>query len=122
MDPARCFRAFVIVGTVAALIMWAALVKALGHDWYPTECCSAMDCAPVDKVESIAGATYSGALGIGHAALPITIVTTKLGTAIVPPDFPRRESKDNRMHACMTKAYDGSGNMQLLCIFIPPAM
>jgi hypothetical protein len=22
----------------------------------------------------------------------------------------------------MTKAYDGSGNMQLLCIFVPPAV
>jgi hypothetical protein len=38
----------------------------------------------------------------------------------VPGDFPRRESKDHRMHACMVP--NSSGQMQLLCLFMPPAM
>jgi hypothetical protein len=37
----------------------------------------------------------------------------------VPANFPRRESKDNQMHACMRRTAEGS--MRLLCIFMPPA-
>ena len=48
------------------------------------------------------------------------IVTTKHGTVVVPGDFPRRESKDHRMHACMMPGT--SGQMQLICIFMPPSM
>ena len=29
----------------------AAATPAAAHDWYPMECCHAMDCAVVDKVE-----------------------------------------------------------------------
>ena len=47
------------------------------------------------------------------------IVTTKHGTVIVPANFPRRESKDNQMHACMRPMSDGG--MRLLCLFLPPA-
>lgn len=46
------------------------------------------------------------------------LVTTKHGSVVVPADFPRRESKDNRMHACMRPTANG---MRLICIFFPPA-
>jgi len=29
--------------------------QAKSHDWYPMECCSGLDCAPVEKVEMLAG-------------------------------------------------------------------
>ena len=45
------------------------------------------------------------------------LVTTKHGSVVVPANFPRRESKDNRMHACMRPA--PSGGMRLICIFMP---
>ena len=48
------------------------------------------------------------------------IVTTKHGTVLVPANFPRRESKDHRMHACMMPG--AGGQMQLICIFMPPSM
>lgn len=63
-----------------------------------------MDCAPVEHV-------YSGSFAM--------VVTTKQGTVVVPATFPRRESKDNRMHVCMRR--DETGKMKLLCLFLPPA-
>ena len=47
------------------------------------------------------------------------LVTTKHGSVVVPANFPRRESKDNRMHACMRP--NPGGGMRLICIFLPPA-
>jgi hypothetical protein len=103
----------------AALL--ALVTPAAAHDWYPIECCSGMDCAPVDKVEIVPGPQFSGMLSTpAYAAAPSAmLVTTKQGSVIVPANFPRRESKDNRMHACMRPG-DG-GTMRLICIFIPPA-
>jgi hypothetical protein len=91
---------------------------AVAHDWYPLECCHHMDCAPVDKVEMVPTPTATD--GSGASVNPSTmIVTTKHGTALVPANFPRRESKDHRMHACMLPGE--AGKMRLLCIFLPPS-
>ena len=49
--------------------------------------------------------------------LPILIVTTKHGTAPVPPNFPRRASKDGEMHACIRSVRD---TMKVICLFVPP--
>jgi hypothetical protein len=94
----------------ATVVLWPGIQSADAHDWYPIECCHGMDCAPVDKVEV---ATPVSA----NAATPM-VVTTKFGSVMVPPDFPRRESQDNRMHACMRQG--ATGRMHLLCIFLPP--
>src|SRR5215470_7980071 len=99
--------------TGACLILSASvpgLVTPGGaHDWYPEECCRAKDCAPVES--------WAFAHAIQSGSLPQLSVTTKHGTAIVPRDLPRRESKDNRMHACMR----GWGTVkQIVCIFLPP--
>jgi hypothetical protein len=67
----------------------AALSLPVSHDWYPMECCSGTDCAVVEYVTS----AYRLAT---DPALPILTVTTKHGTAAVPPDFPRKESKTER--------------------------
>ena len=48
------------------------------------------------------------------------LVTTKHGSVVVPANFPRRESKDSRMHACMRPGPNGT--MRLICVFLPPAM
>ena len=106
----------------------AFLNKAHAHDWYPMECCHQMDCAPADKIEYVnVAATPMGPFlpGTSAYATPTLsmVVTTKLGTVIVPPNFPRRESKDSRVHACMQpKLAAQGGGMRLICIFLPPAM
>jgi hypothetical protein len=97
----------------------ASATPAAAHDWYPLECCHEQDCAPVDHAEIVPTPTTSDPSG---AAIdpPAMAVTTKHGTVTVPANFPRRESKDNRMHACMMPG--ANGQMQLICIFMPPSM
>jgi hypothetical protein len=93
-----------------------AATSAAAHDWYPIECCSGMDCAPVEKVEFM---EVQSAGIMGSATLPGTMmVTTKHGSVMVPANFPRRESKDHRMHACMRPM--AGGTLRLICLFIPP--
>lgn len=89
-------------------------VPALAHDrpFYKMECCSGMDCAPVDKVEFLQP-KQTGMLGISTPMPSVMVVTTKHGTAIVPPDLPRRASQDGRLHACIHAGH-------LICIYIPP--
>ena len=105
---------------LAALL--AAATPAAAHDWYPMECCHAMDCAPVEKVEMLPGPAIASLLRSSGAGTPSAamLVTTKHGSVVVPANFPRRESKDNRMHACMRPGQ--SGTMRLICIFLPPAI
>ena len=98
---------------LAALL---AATPAAAHDWYPHECCHNQDCAAVDKIEMVPQQTSDGA----GSAPPAMAVTTKWGTALVPASFPRRESQDHRMHACMLP--DGRGKMRLICLFMPPSM
>jgi hypothetical protein len=98
----------------------AAATPAAAHDWYPMECCHEMDCAPVDHAEIVPRPIQGDPKGDANDAPATMIVTTKHGTVMVPGNFPRRESKDHRMHACMMPG--ASGKMQLICIFMPPAM
>lgn len=125
----------------AALIAAVApAAPAMAHDWYPLECCHSMDCAPVDKVEIIQPALPAASSFVGTPAIAAPpsamLVTSKNGTVLVPANFPRRESKDHRMHVCMRplppaeRRTSGSGpstpgdpgNMWLICIFMPPSM
>lgn len=92
---------------------------ALAHDWYPVECCHSMDCAPVTSQSFVAGANYDAMGNSIAAGSPMWIVTTKIGTAVVPENLPRRESKDNQMHACIRNTAQGS---YVMCIFVPPGM
>jgi len=100
---------------LAALL--AAATPAAAHDWYPMECCHSMDCAPVEKVEII---SLQSAGIMGSAPLPGSmLITTKHGSVIVPANFPRRESKDNQMHACIRPSTGGTP--RLICLFLPPS-
>ena len=99
----------------AGLLLVATAAAA--HDWYPIECCSGMDCAPVEKVEII---SLQSAGIMGSAPLPGSMrITTKHGSVIVPANFPRRESKDNQMHACIRTSTGGTP--RLICLFLPPS-
>jgi hypothetical protein len=99
---------------LALFVVTAALLltafSAPAHDWYPRECCSGQDCAPVDSAVMAWNATTE------RSEL---VVTTKHGTVRVPPSFPRQPSPDGRMHACMV--WDDAGGMSLLCLWMPPS-
>ena len=102
----------------AALL--AVATPVLAHDWYPLECCHGMDCAAVERVEQMPPPPDVAMSLVPMPMVPGTMaVTTKHGTAVVPANFPRRESKDHRMHACMRPG-DG-GRMRLICLFMPPS-
>jgi hypothetical protein len=98
-----------LVGTALVLAGMPAFPSA-SHDWYPMECCSGTDCAVVEHI------TYASSAD-AESDLPTLVVTTKHGTARVPPNFPRRPSKDGEMHACIRPVRD---TMKLICLFVPP--
>jgi|SRR5262245_44144097 hypothetical protein len=100
------------------LAVLLAATPAAAHDWYPLECCHHMDCAPVDHAEFVATPATSETQGVAPAPGAM-VVTTRHGSVLVPANFPRRESKDHRMHACMMPG--AGGQMQLICIFLPPS-
>src|SRR4051812_21801079 len=87
---------------------------AFSHDWYPHECCHDRDCAVVSQAAWVAPASGGQRL---------LVVTTELGTAVVPNELPRRNSNDGRMHACFQHApSDPFGDFAVICLFIPPLM
>jgi len=62
------------------------VAPAYSHGWYDYDCCSDNDCAPIIKETALPDGSLE--------------VTTKHGTAIFPPNFPVRSSKDEHSHAC----------------------
>ena len=103
-----------LVGFASHRFHSSIMPRAHAHDWYPMECCSMMDCATVEEVAYLPG----------EALLPTMVVRTRHGVAVIPPTLPRRESKDNKMHACMRPARDIHGElipgkMQAICVFMP---
>ena len=64
----------------------AAATPAAAHDWYPMECCHAMDCAPVEKVEMLPGPPMASMLSTPAQAnsLGAMLVTTRHGSVVVP--------------------------------------
>lgn len=100
----RLFSAFVFLACVVLI------APAMGHDWYPPDCCHDMDCAPVESIAWLAPVQGE------HRRL---IVTSKHGTAIVRQGVSIRASKDHRMHVCMQR-YDALGEMEINCLFLPP--
>lgn len=98
----------------AVTALLSMLSPTLAHDWYPKDCCHNDDCAPVEAITQlipIAG-------GAAHM-----VVRSKHGSAIVPPDFPARASKDGRMHICMRHSKtDPYADISVICLFLPPTM
>ena len=72
---------------------------ARAHSWYPPECCHDRDCAPTTKMTRLPGGSY--------------LYTTKFGEAEITPQTSIRESRDERVHACIRE-------QKLVCIFFPP--
>ncbi len=102
----------IIAATLLLCLLFATLATVAAHSFYDRERCSGQDCAPVEKVDMVAGALYSGPPDQKNV-LPVMVVTTKHGMAAVPRNMKIRPSPDGRMHACIL-----SGN--LICLYVPP--
>ena len=101
---------------LAALTLAGSLScsSADAHSWYPKECCSDGDCAPVESISLFASAVN-----------PSTqlLVKSRHGTAILEGNFPVRESQDGRMHVCMRHSEtDPFGDISIACFFAPASM
>jgi hypothetical protein len=99
-------RGWIYTNVFAPLVLTALFMtvsEARAHEWYPWDCCSGYDCAPVMRSEPLPG----GALR----------VTTQQGSVTIPAGFTRRPSEDDREHVCMRP--DGHGGMRPLCYFVP---
>lgn len=101
----RLAAAFLLYFLAILLVVLFLPTVSRAHDWYPIECCSGYDCAPVEKMTR----QPDGGLW----------VTTKHGTGFVPHEMTRRESKDERSHACIRKTWDGE--FRVICVFLPPS-
>ena len=100
------------VGIILAVALAiCAAFPAHGHSWYPRECCSDHDCAPVENIDRFVAEDRSARQ---------FIVTRTHGKAVIRQNIPVRESQDGRMHACMR--YDPFGELEVICLFAPPAM
>lgn len=109
MRPLRFARAallFFLLAILAALLADAARA----HEWYPPECCSDRDCAPVaaaDVVESPGGWTFTVRAGT-HPQLP----KGGASRAFFVRYRDAKPSPDNRPHICL------SATLTVLCAFI----
>jgi hypothetical protein len=104
------------IGGRGLLALLLLVNPAVAHDdgtmHYDMECCHDMDCAPVERMQYVAGA-YFDIEGTKHEE-PIRhlVVTTRHGTASVPAGMKRRHSTDGRVHACIRAG-------AVVCIYLP---
>jgi hypothetical protein len=85
-----------------------------GNMTYPHDCCANNDCAPVIRSENLKYNLFK-AIDPNSPDVPVMLVETKHGSAMVPPNLKPRDSKDHRMHACIR-------NGAVVCIFYPPSI
>lgn len=95
-----CASDVVRVGVIAAMLV----MPASAHEWYPKECCSGIDCGPVERAELLSDGSLQ--------------LTSSVGTTVVPASFPRQASPDQQMHICMVR-YSHFDNMRPVCLFVP---
>lgn len=94
-----------IIAALAFLAVVALAKPARSHSWYDPDCCSDRDCEAVSNVSFVASDPKSP---------PSMVVTTSFGTKPVTPQTKIRESKDNKLHACIYQE-------RLICLYVPPS-
>lgn len=98
----RSFRPLarlVLALVFAALFIAMLAATSRGHSWYPIECCSDRDCAPV----------ASGGVGISAFGYVLK------ATGEVIPFSQARQSPDGAYHLCRSLSTNA-----ILCFFAPP--
>lgn len=86
------------VMVIAFLLFIVLTSNAQTHSWYDKECCSDIDCSEViDKQDD------------GHGNL---IITSKYGTVLISPNFPRKPSQDENEHICIV-------GKTIFCYYVP---
>ena len=86
-----------IIGATTSLVP----SKARSHDWYPKECCMAVDCSP-------APGSHFKAVGGGWRVLE---------TGEIIPYSKVRRSPDGRFHRCIVDFWEPKSATR--CLFVP---
>ena len=93
---------------VGALLIWFVVsvvssVEAQAHSWYPTECCSDTDCAPIPIAETPkeenGGFTLLDGRHVDYKSL--------------------RMSPDQQWHLCELKQPETVRDRKILCLYAP---
>lgn len=96
----------IILSILIGLAAYAglALRASQAHDWYDYDCCSDMDCYPIEAAE----------LAIVPGGWRIRATNELIGW----DDSKRRDSKDGRFHRC---SYGGDRARKTICLYVPGA-
>jgi hypothetical protein len=107
MSTLRTRTTAALVLSAAALLPLAAIVlearHAFAHSWYPEKCCGGQDCHMVDRIDPLPDGDemfHAGAISV-----------------VVPIEFKRLPSQDNRIHVCVYTVR--SGEYRPRCVFVP---
>ena len=98
--------AFAAMAGLAKIVLGG--VPALGHDWYPFECCARNDCMPARTIEAD-----------GRSGMTVIVGDLRIG---IPGGFVPRTSPDSRVHVCFRmypNEMDGNTIITPVCLFLP---
>lgn len=98
----ECVVIFVVVFFIALFLLSG---KVLSHSWYDHYCCNDRDCSEVLSKENT-----------GHGSW---IIHSKNGMVLIPYDFPKLPSQDDKEHICMY--FDGV-RLVPRCYYVPAGM
>ena len=107
MLPSRKIQLFVLIAALSLSLFLAVLFipQARAHYFYPVDCCSGNDCAPVQSMALVSPEYWA--------------ITSVQGTVFFPVAKETRQSEDGQAHVCMMKNPE-TGTMKPLCLFLPP--
>jgi hypothetical protein len=95
----------IVVTALAVGYMLMVLGAALAHDWYPIECCSGVDCAPI-KLSETPREENGGFLLMDGS-----------GRRVAYKDI--KPSPDGQWHLCEQKWEPELKDRKILCVWAP---
>lgn len=91
----------VIIGAVLTIACIAWTPSAGAHEWYPPECCSGYDCAPISEMERLPDGS-------------LLVSNTNGDSTVFPAGFQVRIPEDDGRHACIAPY-----TKRPICLFLP---
>jgi len=101
----------VLILVIVVSFFTFSIINVFGYSWYPSDCCSGKDC-------DVAKIVMTFDFWFGDKERYEMMINVMGRNVMVPINFPRRESKDSQMHACIR--LDTSEIAHLRCLFMPP--
>lgn len=75
--------------------------SVLAHSWYPWECCSDNDCAPIKEIVVLENGDLKITITLKLKGEKGEVIGSYDTSAVFPKDFEQRTSKDGETHACI---------------------